>query len=171
MIIDEGAQFDLGGAVLTAYSFPGHMMAELGWFEHSTKTLLLADAITGLDWELVHGHLTVSGYRNTLNKLENLLTELDVQNILMAHYVPQTPDSLRELIAKAHDYINCIERTVITVATEQDTVTVQHLWEQFLERHNKLREFRSLSTVFAHCKDLVERGVFEVVEPNTYKLI
>ena len=172
LVIDEGSAFDLGGGVkLTAYSFPGHMLAELGWFEDSTKTLILADAITGLDWGLIHGHLTVSGYRNTIEKIDRLLTELDVQQVYMAHYDPMTPDDMRTLTQKARDYINGIERTVITVAAENDTVTLKTLWEEFLKRHNKLTEFRSLSTIDAHAKDLVERGIFQQVAENTYKLV
>ncbi len=50
LFIDEGVQFNLGGDVsLRAYQLPGHMMAELGWRESSTRTLILGDAITGLD--------------------------------------------------------------------------------------------------------------------------
>lgn len=172
LYINEGSAFDLGGGVkLTAYSFPGHMLAELGWFESSTKTLILADAITGLDWGLIHGHLTVNGYRATIDKIEHLLTERDVQQVYMAHYDPMTPDAMRTLTQKAREYINGMERTVITVAAEHDTVTLKTLWEEFLKRHNKLREFRSLSTIDAHAKDLVERHIFQQVAENTYKLI
>jgi len=170
--IDEGSEFDLGGGVkLTAYSFPGHMLSELGWFESSTKTLVLADAITGLDWGLIHGHLTVSGYRNTIDKIERLLDELDVKQVYMAHYDPMTPDEMRELTKKARDYINGIERTVITVATESDTVTLKTLWEEFLKRHDKLTEFRSLSTINAHVEDLIERQILKEVDSQTYTLI
>ncbi len=45
LIIDEGVRFNLGGGVtLTAHSLPGHMLAEFGWFEESTRTLILGDA-------------------------------------------------------------------------------------------------------------------------------
>jgi len=170
--IDEGSTFDLGGGVkLTAYSFPGHMKAELGWFEDSTKTLILADAITGLDWGLIHGHQTVKGYRSTLEKLARLLDELDIQNVFMAHYDPMTPNQLRDLIQKAHSYINGIERTVIQVVAEHDTVSLETIWREFLQRHDKLTEFRSLSTIDAHVQDLIERGIFEETETHTYRLI
>ncbi len=170
--IDEGSSFDLGGGVkLTAYSFPGHMLAELGWFEESTQTLILADAITGLDWGLIHGHLTVSGYRDTVEKIDHLLDELNVKQVFMAHYDPMTPNEMRELTQKARDYINGIERTVITVAAENETVTLQLLWEEFLKRHNKLTEFRSLSTIDAHIKDLVERKLLKQIDSKNYILI
>jgi hypothetical protein len=62
VLTGEGVQFNLGGDVsLHAFSLPGHMLAELGWFESSTRTLILGDAITGLDWPLFHSHLTVQG--------------------------------------------------------------------------------------------------------------
>ncbi len=172
LIIDEGSAFDLGGGVkLTAYSFPGHMLAELGWFEESTKTLILADAITGLDWPLTHGHLTVSGYRDSIEKIDRLLDELDVKQVYMAHYDPMTPDEMRALTQKAREYVDGIETTVIRVAAENETVTLKTLWEEFLKRHNKLTEFRSLSTIDAHVKDLIERRVLKEVGPQTYALI
>lgn len=170
--IDEGSAFDLGGGVkLTAYSFPGHMLAELGWFEESTNTLILADAITGLDWGLIHGHLTVSGYRATADKIDRLLGELDVQQVFMAHYDPMTPDAMRALTQKARDYIDSIEKTVIKIVAENDSVTLKTLWETFLNRHDKLTEFRSLSTIDAHVKDLIERRVLKEIVPQTYTLI
>jgi len=172
LYIDEGAKFDLGGGVvLTAYSFPGHMLAELGWFESSTHTLVLADAITGLDWALIHGHLTVSGYRNTTKKIDRLLDELDVKQVYMAHFPPMQPDEMRDLTERARAYIDGIEATVIRIAAERDTVSLKTLWEEFLKRHDKLKEFRSLSTVAAHAEDLVERRVFEQVAEHTYKLV
>lgn len=172
MVIQEGSMFDLGGGVtLTAYNFPGHMLEELGWFESSTKTLILADAITGISWPLIHGHLTVNGYRNTLEKIAGLLDELDVQQIFMAHYDPMTPDAMRELIGKAEAYIDSIETTLIKVAAEQGEVTLETLWQEFVKRHEKLTEFRSLSTVAAHAADLVERRVFKEIAPRTYTLI
>ena len=50
VFVDEGVQFNLGSVSLQAYALPGHMLAELGWFEASTQTLILGDAVTGLDW-------------------------------------------------------------------------------------------------------------------------
>ena len=98
----EGVTFNLGGGVsLTAYSFPGHMRAELGWFEESTRTLILGDAITGLDWPLFHSHLTVQGYRDTLVKIGRLVDELQVERVLFAHFPPMTPDEAAKLLVYA----------------------------------------------------------------------
>lgn len=172
LTIDEGSIFDLGGGItLEAYSFPGHMLAELGWFESSTRTLILADAITGITWGLIHGHLTVCGYRNTLEKIGRLLDELKVQQVFMAHYDPMTPAEMRELVQKARTYIDSIETTVLRVAAENETVSLKTLWQEFLKRHYKLPEFRSLSTIDAHVKDLIERRILVETEPQTYKLI
>ncbi|MEQ8674883.1 MAG: MBL fold metallo-hydrolase [Aggregatilineales bacterium] len=170
--IDEGAKFDLGGGVtLTAYSFPGHMLAELGWFEESTRTLIVSDAITGLDWALIHGHLSVAAYRHTIEKIDSLLGELNVQQVLMAHFPAMTPDSMRNLTRKARAYLDGIERTLIKIVALNESTTLEDLWREFLNRYEKLTEFRSLSTVAAHVDDLVERRIFKRVDTSKIALI
>ncbi len=169
--IDEGTVFNLGGGVtLEAYSFPGHLLAELGWFEASSRTLILGDAITGLDWELFHSHLTVQGYRDSIDKIARLLDELNVEQVLFAHFPPMTPDETRELVKKAHQYIDDVESTLIRYCASQDTVTLAGAWETLCNRMERLQEFRSLNMVYAHIQDLIERGILREVDTETYQI-
>jgi glyoxylase-like metal-dependent hydrolase (beta-lactamase superfamily II) len=167
----EGVTFNLGGGVsLTGYSFPGHMMAELGWFEASTHTLILGDAITGLDWSLFHSHLTVQGYRDTLVKIGRLVDDLQVEQVLFAHFPPMTPDEVAKLLVYAASYINEIESTLIRILASQPTVTLEKLWSDLCARMERLQEFRALNMVFAHMIDLQVRGLVREEESGVYSL-
>lgn len=171
LFIDEGVQFNLGGGVnLRAYSLPGHLLAELGWFEESTRTLVLGDAVTMLDGLFFHSHLTVQGYRDTLDKLNRLLDELDVSWVLMAHFAPMRPAEARELIVKAHAYVDQIEATMIKLIAAEDSATLEHVWRGTCERLGRKAEFRGLNMVDAHIKDLLARSVIREVDRERYAI-
>jgi glyoxylase-like metal-dependent hydrolase (beta-lactamase superfamily II) len=171
LIIDEGVRFNLGGGVtLTAYRFPGHMLAELGWFEASTRTLILGDAITGLNWPLFHSHLSVQGYRDTLVKIKRLVSELSVEWVLFAHFPPMIPGEVNDLLERAVVYIDTVESTLIRILASQPSVTLAQLWTELCARMERLQEFRSLNMVYAHVQDLLARGFIRQVGPETYSI-
>lgn len=171
IFIEEGVRFNLGGGVsLQAISLPGHLLAEFGWYESSTSTLILGDAITGLDWPLFHSHLSVSSYRSSLNKIRRLLADLSVKRVLFAHFPPMTPTETVDLLDRAHAYINLIEVTLIRILAEQETVTLETLWRETCKRLGRMQEFRSLNMVFAHVQDLLERGIIELVGIQQFAL-
>lgn len=171
LFVDEGVQFNLGGGVtLRAYSLPGHLMAELGWFEESTHTFILGDAVTMLEGPFFHSHVTVQGYRDTLAKLDRLVGELDVQRIVMAHFAPMRPAEFRALIGKAHDYVDAIEATLIRLAAETDVLTLEQAWRGTCQRLGRKEEFRALNMVNAHVQDLIARGILREVAPERYVL-
>lgn len=171
LFVDEGAQFNLGGGVtLRAYSLPGHLMAELGWYEESTRTLILGDAVTMLEGPFFHSHVTVQGYRDTLAKLDRLVDELNVERVLMAHFDPMQPAAFRDLIVRAHAYVDEIEATMIRLAAENERVSLEQLWRGTCQRLGRKEEFRALNMVNAHVQDLLARGILREVEPEQYVL-
>ena len=116
LFIEEGVQFNLGGGIsLQAISFPGHLLAEFGWFEALTKTLILGDAVTGLDWPLFHSHLSVQDYRDSLAKIRQVVEELGVEQVLFAHFPPMQPDETHALTFQAEAYIDEIESTILRI--------------------------------------------------------
>jgi glyoxylase-like metal-dependent hydrolase (beta-lactamase superfamily II) len=168
---DEGSVFDLGGGVrLRAYSLPGHMKAELGWMEEGSQTLILGDAITGLDWPLFHSHLSVQGYRDSLREIEWLLDSGGVRELVFAHYPPMPPDAVRGLLEKAHAYIDAVETTLIRVLAESETVSLETLWSETCARMKRQQEFRALNMVNAHVQDLLARGFIRQVGDEQYTL-
>jgi glyoxylase-like metal-dependent hydrolase (beta-lactamase superfamily II) len=171
IFVDEGVQFNLGGGVnLRAFSLPGHMLAELGWLETSTRTLILGDAITGLDWPIFHSHLDVQGYRDTLAKIRALLETYQIERVLLAHFPPMVPSEVEDLLQRAAAYIDGIETTMIRLLASQPTVTLEELWIGTCARLERQREFRSLNMVHAHVRDLLARGLIHETKPETYAL-
>ena len=152
--LEEGVTFDLGGAMLEVISLPGHMREEFGWLDRTSGVLILGDAITGLDWPIFHGHLSVEGYRQSLAKLKRLLDAGEVQHVLFAHFPPMSPAQTRQLIADAERYIAQVEATIIRVLAGEPAVTLEAIWTQTCARMGRQREFRALGTVLAHLQDL-----------------
>jgi glyoxylase-like metal-dependent hydrolase (beta-lactamase superfamily II) len=167
LFIDEGVQFNLGGVSLRPFLLPGHMLVEFGWFEETTRTLILGDAVTGLDWPIFHSHLSVSGYRDTLDRVAQLVQELDVQLILFAHFPPMRPTELAPLLIQARAYINEIEATILAILGE-GPATLEQLWHATCARMDRGVEFRSLNMVKAHIDDLVARDLARVVGDEQY---
>jgi glyoxylase-like metal-dependent hydrolase (beta-lactamase superfamily II) len=169
--LEEGVEFHLGGGVsLEAISFPGHLVAEFGWFEASSKTLILGDAITGLDWPLFHSHLSVKEYRKSLQKLRVVIPELNVAQVLFAHFPAMNVEQTMELIAKAESYIDDIETAMLRILASQSTVSLEELWTQTCKKMNRLKEFRALNMVHAHVQDFLERNMIREVSKEHYEL-
>jgi glyoxylase-like metal-dependent hydrolase (beta-lactamase superfamily II) len=169
--VDEGAQFHLGGGVsLQAFRFPGHMLAELGWFEPSTRTFILGDAVTGLDWPFFHSHLSVQGYRDSLTKLGSLMGDLAAERVLLAHFPPMTSEEVEGVLEQAAAYIDEVEATLIRILAGHERVTLEELWTQTCVRMAREKDFRALNMVFAHVQDLLARRFIREVDSETYDL-
>jgi len=154
--LSEGDLLDLGGGVvLEAISVPGHMLAELAYLERSTGTLLLGDAITGLDWPIIHSHLSVPDYRATLSKLERLLGSGRVSGVQAAHFGALSVDETAALCGRARLYISELEQAVL--ARVAQAAALGDVWASVCDDLGKVREFRALNTVRAHLSDLEAR--------------
>jgi len=170
LLIDEGITFDLGGVRLTALAFPGHMKAELGWLEPESRTLILGDAITGLDWPIFHSHLSVPSYRTTLQKIRELVADGQVERVLFAHFPPMAAGDAVRLTEQAEQYLEAIEIALIRILAERDCATLGELWQELCARMGRQQEFRALNTVHAHIEDLMQREVIREIEHRVYAL-
>lgn len=171
LTIDEGTQVCLGGdTVLEAVSFPGHMKAELAFFERGTRTLIVGDAVTGLDWSFFHSHLDVNGYRSSMRKFRSFVDQRDVRLVLFSHFGPKTPDEAVRLTYQAEKYIDAVETHVLRVFAEGGQVHLREVWLTVCDRMGRKPEFRALNMMHAHVEDLMERGLLVRVKPNTYAL-
>ena len=168
--LEEGITFDLGGVLLEAVSLPGHMLAVFGWRDRASGVLILGDAITGLDWPIFHGHLSVAGYRQSLTKLAQLIDAGEVRRVLFAHFPPMSPARARQLIADAERYIAEVEATIIRILAAEPAATLEAIWTQTCARMGREREFRALGMVRAHLQDLQARGLVEEMPDGSYAL-
>ncbi|MCF8567961.1 MBL fold metallo-hydrolase [Alicyclobacillus tolerans] len=171
LTICEGTKIYPGGdTILEAFSFPGHMKAEFGYLEHSKRTLILGDAITGLNWGIFHSHLDVQGYRNSLKKIRQVIEGYQVERVLLSHFGVKTPEEAIQLTRDAEDYVDQIEYNLLRSFVEHSTTTLRQLWLDVCQRMNRKAEFRALNMVNAHVEDLLQREIIRKVDDKTYRL-
>lgn len=169
--LSAGDVIDLGGGVqLEAIDASGHMMAELAYLERSTATLILGDAITGLDWPIFHSHLNVGAYRATLDRLEALIPARKVTAVQAAHYGRMTPTEALALIERARVYIDDVEASVLSELAGSGRVSLEQIWTGVCMTMGRIREFRALNMVRAHLSDLEARGLCRRGVKGEYEL-
>lgn len=158
--LGPGDVIDLGGGVrLEAIDASGHMLAELAYVERSTSTLVLGDAITGLDWPIFHSHLDVGAYRATLARLEALIPANSIRSVQAAHFGRLGADETLDLIDRARVYIDAVEAAVLRQLAGATRVSLEQVWTGVCESMGRIREFRALNMVRAHLADLESRGL------------
>ncbi len=157
----EGDCWDLGGGIrLQCFRFAGHMLEEVGWLEEQSKTLILGDVITLLEAPFIHGHLTVAGYWQSLEKLRQLVDEQSIKQVLMAHFPPMGTSAFLDLIHQAEIYLRLLEDIIIS-KVRSGAADLKTVWLQTIAHLDKQQEFRSLSTVDAHLQDLAQEGLIK----------
>ena len=167
--IQEGTVFDLGGGCqLETYHFSGHVAHELGFFEPASKTLLLGDTLTLLEAPILYGHVTVGGYRRTLQKIGELLDELDIQQVLLSHYAPKSAGQIRDLIQETAEYLDRIDTIVLNLITGHQVITLQDLWQAVCKTMKRACDYRALRTIEAHVRGLIRQGKVKTLEPMVY---
>jgi glyoxylase-like metal-dependent hydrolase (beta-lactamase superfamily II) len=170
LVVDEGFVLRLGRHVeLQAVSLPGHMPAELAYYERSSRTLIVGDAVTGIDWPFIHGHLAPAAYRRTLARLRGLVASLPVERALLAHYPVLDAPAFDQLLERATLYLDRVEAAVATqVRDAAGPVDLETVWRAVCGVLDKQLEFRGLATVDAHLHDLLAAGRVARVGPDRY---
>lgn len=170
LAVDEGLVLRLGRHVeLQAISLPGHMPAELAYYERSSRTLIIGDAVTGIDWPFIHGHLAPAAYRQTLARLRGLVVSLPVERALLAHYPTLDAPAFDDLLQRASRYLDRVESTVASqVRDAPGAVGLEAVWRGTCAVLDKQLEFRGLATVDAHLRDLLAAGSIVRAGPDHY---
>lgn len=168
LFVDEGSQFNLGGPELKAYRFSGHLTAQLGWFEQKTRNFIIGDVITRIDAPRFHGHVSVRGYREALDKLEKLLDSLEVEWVLPAHYEPLSREETKALILKVREFLDRLQTIVLNLITGYELINLEDLWREVCKTIEKEPDFRALRTVYAHVQELKAAGKVKEEEELIY---
>lgn len=168
LTVVEGTAVQLGGGVaLEALSVPGHVRAELAWFERSTRTLVLGDAVTGTSWPFFHGHVDPTLLRRTLDRLRAFAYERDVELVCFSHYEPRDKDAFDALLDAVRDYLDQVWAAV-RQALDDEPHTLAQIWQATCQAMGKEPEFRSLAMVSGHVSELVANGEARQVGPDEY---
>ncbi|MCU1615922.1 MAG: fold metallo-hydrolase [Frankiales bacterium] len=163
-----GGSVRLGGpTVLEAVELPGHVTAELGWLERSTRTLLLGDAVTGTSWSFFHGHVLPAAYRRSLHRLRELVREEDVRMVCLSHYPARSGTEFLDLLDIVEAYLDDVTATVEGALSDTPT-GLATVWHRTCAAMDRAEEFRGLAMIAAHLDEAVAAGRARLVGPDHY---
>ena len=174
--IQEGFSLNLGsGRRLEAISLPGHVSAELAYYERASATLILGDAVTRADIPFFQGHMLPVAYRATLAKLRTLVRDLPVRLVAPAHYPLLDAPAFLALLERTAAHLDEVDALVAeqvrrsagqspagsagqSPAGSAGQATLGAVWRGVCAAAGKQPEFRSLAMVEAHLQQLAAEG-------------
>ena len=158
--IKDGDVIDLGGGVaLEVVEVPGHSMCEVGFFELSTKTLVLADPLLPPFNPVLYLYEDPNVMRATFDKIEKFLIEPDVQSVLLAHDDVKTVVETQKLVDDCRRRVDKVEASMITHMKANPGISFSELRDKCCDDQNMVREWRALVSIDASLKDFVAKGL------------
>ncbi|WP_206057418.1 MBL fold metallo-hydrolase [Nitratireductor sp. XY-223] len=158
--IRDGELIDLGGGVvLETVEVLGHSMAEVGFFEHSTRTLVIADPLLPPFNPVLYLYEDPNVMRATFDKIENFLTERDVQAVLFAHDEVKNASETKELVDDCRRRVDQVERSMTTHIKANPGITFAELRDKCCDDQDMVREWRALVSIDASLKDFAAKGL------------
>ena len=160
--IKDGDVIDLGGGVaLEVVEVLGHSMSEVGFFELSTKTLVLADPLLPPFNPVLYLYEDPNVMRATFDKIEKFLIERDVQSVLLAHDDVKTVVETQKLVDDCRRRVDKVEASMITHMKANPGISFSELRDKCCDDQNMVREWRALVSIDASLKDFVAKGLAE----------
>ncbi|MEM7047998.1 MAG: MBL fold metallo-hydrolase, partial [Pseudomonadota bacterium] len=157
--IGEGDLIDLGGGVvLETVEFLGHSMAEVGFFEQSTRTLVIADPLLPPFNPVLYLYEDPGVMRATFDKIETFLIQRDVAQVLFAHDDMKTADETRALVEDCRRRVNQVEESIKTHMIAEPGITFAALRDRCCADQDKVPEWRALVSVDASLRDFAAKG-------------
>ena len=158
--VSEGDVIDLGGGVeLEVIECFGHSMAEIGFFERSSRTLVIADPLLPVFNPVLYLYEDIAAMRATFDRLERFLGERDVAEVLLAHEEPRDAASALELVADCRSRVDAIEDSMMRRIKEQPGVARAELRDGVCDEFGKVREWRALVSIEASLRSFEEQGL------------
>lgn len=160
--VKDGDVIDLGGGVeLEVVEVMGHSMAEIGFFERSTKTLVIADPLLPPFNPVLYLYEDPAVMRATFDKIEHFLKERDVQAVLFAHDEVKNADQTIELVNDCRRRVDKVEDSIITHIKANPGIGFAELRDKCCDDQDMVREWRALVSIDASLKAFEQQGVVE----------
>lgn len=167
--IEDGDTLDLGGGVvLEVVGVPGHSMAELGFFEQSMQTLVIADPLLPSFNPVLYLYEDPAVMRATFDKIESFLSERAVQTVLLAHDEARTAGETRELIADCRARVDWVERSMVTHMKATPGISFSALRDKCCDDQGKVREWRALVSIDASLRAFAAQGLAQKREEGWF---
>ena len=160
--VTDGDVIDLGGGVeLEVVEVLGHSMCEVGFFERSTKTLVIADPLLPPFNPVLYLYEDPNVMRATFDKIERFLKERDVQAVLFAHDEVKNADETIALVNDCRRRVDKVEASMVTHMKANPGITFAELRDKCCDDQNMVREWRALVSIDASLKDMAAKGFVE----------
>lgn len=160
--IADGDRIELGGGVvLEVVGVPGHSPAEVGFFEPSTATLVIADPLLPPFNPVLYLYEDPTAMRATFDRIERFLEERGVREVLLAHDEPKTAAETRALIGNCRARVDKVEESILARLKARPGIGFAELRDGCCDDQNVVREWRALVSVDASLKDFAAKGIAE----------
>ena len=158
----EGDPIDLGGGVvLETVELLGHSMAEIGFFELSTRTFIIADPLLPPFNPVLYLYEDPRVMRDTFDKIEAFLSDRRVEAVVLAHDDPKDADSARELIDNCRGRVDKVEASILTHVEANPGTSFASIRDKACDDQGTVREWRALVSVNASLRRFEEDGVLK----------
>jgi len=160
--VRDGDVVDLGGGVeLEVVEVLGHSMAEVGYFERSTRTLIIADPLLPSFNPVLYLYEDPDVMRATFDKIERFLDERNVRSVLFAHDDVKSAAETKELVADCRRRVDKVEESMVTHMKARPGITFAELRDKCCDDQDKVREWRALVSIDASLKSFQSKGLAE----------
>ncbi|QBY02762.1 MBL fold metallo-hydrolase [Rhodophyticola sp. CCM32] len=157
--VADGDIIDLGGGVkLEVVECLGHSMSEIGFFEHSTQTLVIADPLLPVFNPVLYLYEDPAVMRATFDRIEAFIRERDVQTVIFAHEEPRTGADTFELIDNCRARVDGIEDSMLRNIKAKPGIGFAELRDLVCDEFEKVREWRALVSIDASLKAFEAAG-------------
>jgi glyoxylase-like metal-dependent hydrolase (beta-lactamase superfamily II) len=160
---DGSITFRLDSQVsLVSMNFPGHSAHEIGYYVQSSKCLVLGDAISLDHPDGFPAYEDPDIYRDTLNKILDMVNAGDVTHILVGHYPPLDPQAAKEVLQHGLDRIEEIDKAISQIIISTDRkLTLKDIGEQVAKKIGRVYNFQTPWTINGHLKRMENQGFLQ----------
>ena len=163
--IKEGDRIDLGGGVvLEVVEVPGHSMAEVGFFEHSTRALVIADPLLPPFNPVLYLYEDPAVMRATFHKIGRFLVEREVETVILAHDEPKDAAGTRELIDDCRRRVDKVEGSILAHVKANPGISFAQLRDKACDDQGMVREWRALVSIDASLRAFEAGGIVKQVD-------
>ena len=160
--VKDGDVIDLGGGVeLEVVEVLGHSMAEVGFFERSTRTLVIADPLLPPFNPVLYLYEDPNVMRATFDKIERFLKERNVEAVLFAHDEVKNADETIALVDNCRGRVNQVEASMVAHMKANPGIGFAELRDKCCDDQKMVREWRALVSIDASLKDFAAKGLAE----------
>ena len=157
--LSEGDMIDLGGGVaLEVVECFGHSMAEIGFFELSSRSLIIADPLLPVFNPVLYLYEDPAVMRATFAKLESFISTRNVSTVILAHEEPRTAASALELVADCRSRVDGIEDSMLRIIGGCPGIGRADLRDRVCDEFGKVREWRALVSIDASLRSFETQG-------------